>query len=56
MFPDFNLDTFKKILKTSFEEAFHIWLIPSAPSHEEISLAQDIETQKYLTKEWNYMR
>lgn len=56
MFPDFNLDTFKKILKTSFEETLHIWLIPSEPSPQEISLAEDIETQKYLTKEWNYMR
>lgn len=56
IFPDFNLDTFKKILKTSFEETFHIWLIPSAPSPEEISLAQDIETRKYVTKEWNYRR
>jgi lipoate-protein ligase A len=56
IFPDFNPDTFKKILKASFEETFSIWLIPSAPSSEEISLARDIETQKYLTKKWNYMR
>ena len=56
IFPDFNPDTFKKILKTSFEETFSIWLIPSAPSSEEISLARDIETQKYLTKKWNYRR
>ena len=56
IFPDFNLDTFKKILKTSFEETFDVWLIPSAPSPEEVSLAQDIETRRYRTKEWNYRR
>jgi lipoate-protein ligase A len=56
IFPDFNPDTFNKILKTSFEETFGIWLIPSPPSPEEISLARELEFQKYLTKEWNYMR
>jgi lipoate-protein ligase A len=56
LFPDFNPDMFKKILKSSFEETFSIWLIPSEPSPEEISLARDIETRKYLTKEWNDKR
>jgi len=56
MFPDFNPETFKKILKTSFEETFGVWLIPSSPLPEEISLALELEQQKYLTKEWNYMR
>jgi len=56
IFPDFNPDAFKKILKTSFEETFGIWLIPSSLSPEEISLAQELEIQKYLTRAWNYMR
>lgn len=56
IFPDFNPDAFKKILKASFEEIFHIWLIPSSPTPEEISLARKIETQKYLTREWNFRR
>ncbi len=56
IFPDFNHDTFKNIIKTSFEETFRIWLIPSSPSPEEISLAQEIESQKYLTIQWNYRR
>jgi len=55
-FPKGSIDTFKKILKASFEETFHVWLIPSAPSPEEISRGKDIETRKYLAKEWNYMR
>ena len=56
LFPDFNPDTFKKILKTSFEETFGIWLIPSFPSPEEISLARELETHRYHTEEWNHIR
>jgi len=56
MFPDFEPDTFKKFLKTSFEETFGVWLVPSSPSPEEISLARELEVQKYLTELWNYMR
>lgn len=56
IFPDLNPDTFKKVIKTSFEDTFHIWLIPSSPSPEEMSLAQEIEIEKYLNKKWNYKR
>ncbi|OGW36756.1 MAG: hypothetical protein A2Y97_13610 [Nitrospirae bacterium RBG_13_39_12] len=56
LFPDLNPDSFKKIVRISFEETFNTWLIPSSPSGEEVSLAKELEAQKYLTQQWNFRR
>lgn len=52
--PDLDLEDLKKVIKESFEETFDICLIPSLPSHEEVSLAEELEFQKYLSPQWNF--
>lgn len=44
------------IIKVSFEETFNIPLVPSCPSKEEISLAEELEARKYLSPQWNFIR
>lgn len=56
VFPDLNLEDLKKIIKISFEETFTIRLISSPPSLEEVSLAEELKTQKYLSLHWNFQR
>ena len=54
--PGFNSDQFKDAIRTSFEETFDADLVLSSPSHEEIALAQELETKKYLSDQWNFKR
>ena len=54
--PDLDIDSLKDALRASFEEIFNIRLIPSFPSQEEISLAEDLEVEKYLSPSWNFWR
>lgn len=56
IFPDLQIDSIKNAIRISFQETFDIRLIPSSPSHEEISLAQELEARKYLSHDWNFKR
>ncbi len=54
--PDLKLNDLKDYIRISFEETFDVKLTPSYPSHEEISLAEELEVKKYLMPEWNFQR
>jgi lipoate-protein ligase A len=54
--PELSIGCFKNAIRISFEETFDIMLIHSSPSQEEISLAKDLEVQKYLSSLWNFKR
>lgn len=54
--PELNPDELKNAIRISFEETFDVRLISSSPSHEEVSLAQELEAQKYLSYQWNLKR
>lgn len=56
IFPDLNTDDLKNAIRNSFEETFDTRLISSSPSQEEVSLAQELENQKYLSHQWNFKR
>lgn len=56
IFPDLNPNELKNVIKISFEEIFDTRLIVSAPLQEEVSLAQELEFQKYLSNQWNFKR
>jgi lipoate-protein ligase A len=53
---ELNPDNLKNAIRTSFEEIFDTSLIPSPPSREEVSFAQELETQKYLSYQWTFKR
>lgn len=50
--PEFNEGLFKEIAAASFEEAFGIGFILSPASQEELTLAQELQRQKYLPGLW----
>jgi len=54
--PDLDADQFRNAVRISFEETFNIqWKI--APlSLEELSLARELEEEKYLSRQWNFRR
>lgn len=54
--PELTIDELKNAIRTSFEETFDTRLIPSFPSHEEVSLAEEFEAKKYLSPQWNFQR
>jgi len=54
--PELTIDELKNAIRTSFEETFDTRLIPSFPSHEEVSLAEEFEVKKYLSSQWNFQR
>jgi lipoyl(octanoyl) transferase len=56
IFPGLNALQFKEDIRTSFEESFDAELILSSPSHEEITLAQEFEINKYLSDTWTFKR
>ncbi len=56
LFPDLNTNDLKNAIRISFEETFDVRLISSSPSHEEVSLAQELEAQKYLSYQWTFKR
>ncbi len=45
---------FRKAVVSSFEEAFGVRLLLSAPSQEESLLAQELRERKYLHAQWNF--
>lgn len=51
--PDLSDENFRNIVKISFEEAFNIEFISALPSQEEEVLAQELDSEKYRTEEWN---
>jgi lipoate-protein ligase A len=51
-----NPDDLKEVIRVSFEETFDTSLVPSSPSQEEVSLAHELEAQKYLSNKWNFKR
>ena len=54
--PGLNPADFKNSIKMAFEETFDIKLMPSYPSQEELSLAEELEAKKYLSSQWNFQR
>jgi lipoate-protein ligase A len=54
--PDLNYNGLKEAVRISFEETFDHSLSVSSLSKEEISFAQELETQKYLSHEWTFRR
>jgi len=56
IFPELQIDSIKNAIRISFEETFDVKLILSSPSHEEISVAEELEARKYLSHEWNFKR
>lgn len=56
IFPDLNTNDLQNAIRISFEETFDARLISSSPSQEEVSLAQELEAQKYLSHQWNFKR
>ena len=51
--PLFDEDEFIKAIVLSFEEAFDVRLVPSAPYQKESLFAQELLSQKYLQTRWN---
>jgi lipoate-protein ligase A len=56
IFPELNPDDLKNAIRTSFEEIFDTSLMSSPPSREEVSFAQELEAQKYLSNQWTFRR
>lgn len=56
LFPDLNTNDLKNAIRISFEETFDTRLISSSPSREEVSPAQELEAQKYLSYQWTFKR
>jgi lipoate-protein ligase A len=54
--PAIEYATFKDAVSISFEETFGIKFLSSSPSHGEISIARELEAQKYLSHEWTFRR
>ncbi|MEK7741570.1 MAG: biotin/lipoate A/B protein ligase family protein [Nitrospirota bacterium] len=54
--PDLSDEKFRNIVKISFEEAFNIEFISALPSQEEEVLAQELDSEKYRTEEWNFRK
>jgi lipoate-protein ligase A len=54
--PELNRDDLKNALRFSFEETFGIEFIIASPSKDEISLAKELEAQKYLSHAWTFRR
>lgn len=47
---------FKEAVRWAFEETFNMALIHSVLSPEELLLARELETRKYLSHAWNFQR
>ena len=52
--PLLDEDAFRRAIASSFEEAFGIRLLLSAPSQEESLLAEELLHRKYLQDHWNF--
>ncbi len=56
LLPLLDEDVFRKTIVSSFEEAFGVRLLLSAPSKEESLLAAELRHRKYLQARWNFPR
>ena len=54
--PDLSDEKFRNVVKISFEETFNIEFISAIPSQEEELLAQEFDSEKYRTEEWNFRK
>ncbi len=54
--PGLDEDGFKRNVASAFVEAFGISLVPVLPLPEELSLARELEHEKYLQDHWNFQR
>lgn len=54
--PALSHDELKDAIRIAFEETFQIKLVISASSQEELSLARELEAQKYLNDAWTFRR
>ena len=52
--PLLDEEGFRKAVVSSFEEAFGVRLLLSAPSQEESLLAGELQRRKYLQTDWNF--
>ena len=53
---DLNVESLKEAIRISFEEAFDTSLVSSSPAPDEVSLAKEFETQRYLSPQWEFRR
>lgn len=51
--PELKDEEFREVIKVSFEETFDIEFIQDVPLEEEGDLALRLESEKYLSSEWN---
>jgi lipoate-protein ligase A len=54
--PALSHEQLRETIKASFEETFQTTFIPAALSQEELLLARELETRRYLSAEWNFQR
>ena len=54
--PDLTISELKSTMKKAFETVLNVKLITDKPTKHELSLAKDLETRKYSSKEWNFKR
>jgi lipoate-protein ligase A len=54
--PESDYDKLRDTVRISFEETFNKRFILSSPSEEELSLAREFETRKYLSDDWTFRR
>lgn len=54
--PGLDYEKLRDAVRISFEETFNVGFISSSPSNEEVSLALELEVEKYLAGEWNLKR
>ncbi|MBI4680219.1 MAG: lipoate--protein ligase family protein [Nitrospirae bacterium] len=54
--PELRDEEFRKAVQVSFENVFDIEFILDVPSEREASLAMELESEKYLSPEWNFRR
>ncbi|TAN39831.1 MAG: lipoate--protein ligase family protein [Nitrospirae bacterium] len=54
--PDLREDLLKKDIAKAFGDIFGISFVPSHPSEEELVLAHELETRKYLQDSWTLWR
>lgn len=54
--PELDDAGLRKAIEGAFEETFGIRFLLSQPSQEELSLARQLEQQKYLQPDWNFRR
>ncbi len=54
--PDLDADQLRNAVRLSFEETFNIQLSLCPLSREDLSLARELEEEKYLSRQWNFRR